>query len=185
MLPAAGQAAGRTASDSNSMDDILIPRLLDESMIGRAYTLVRNLAPNVTSARWREFAGPHVQSRSPNWPHGFMSVQNAGGYIFGLYRFEVRDTLYVSRVFCADNIIVANLPGRDRIWAVMAGTMENLGRTNGCHSIRAELFNDLDLSDGERAWMTTACAESGYALDGSRAFKLLAYPPETAASLER
>ena len=155
------------------MGELLIPRLLDDSMVDRAYTLVRTLAPNMTPARWLKFTGLQAGSRPASRPEGFMSVQNSAGYIFGLYRFEVRDTLDMSRVLCADNIIVANLPGRDRIWAVMAETMENLARMNDCRSIRAEIFADLDLSDGERAWIVSACAESGYAFDGSRAFKLL------------
>lgn len=166
------------------MADVLIPRLLDDSMIDRAYALVRNLAPKVTAARWQQFAGPQLRPLPISGPQGFMSIQNGAGCIFGLYRFEVRDTLGENRVLCADNFILANLPGRDRIWAVMAETMDDLARMNGCHSIRAEIFGDLDQSDGERAWITSACADSGYAFDGSRAFKLLPVAPALGSAPE-
>lgn len=155
------------------MDDVLTPRLLDDSMVERAYALVRNLAPGVTRARWRQFVMPSVRPGSSAWPRGLMSVQNAAGYILGLYRFEVRRSLYVRRILTVDNIIVADLPGRERIRATIIKTMENLASLYGCPLIRAEISNDFDLADGERNWILTAFEGSGFSVGGTYATKRL------------
>jgi hypothetical protein len=159
------------------MDDKLTPRLLDRSTIDRAFPLVRNLVPSITLDRWARFAKPHMVARSPNWPRGLMTVQNAAGYILGLYVFEVRDDLYESRALCIDNIIVPNIPGRDMIWESIVDSVEQLAAVNGCRAIRAGLADELDPSDSDRAWLQSSLEHSGFSLEGLRAFKRV----ETAA----
>lgn len=146
-------------------------RLLDKAGIGRAYPLVRNIAPGVTPERWDRFARPHISARPARWPRGLMTVQNAAGYILGLFGFEVRDDLQESRTLCIHNIIVPNVPGRDTIWASIVDAAETLAKENGCQGIRTELADDLDPSDTDRAWIVARLQKSGYALDGIRAFK--------------
>jgi len=149
----------------------LVPRLLDKAAIGRAYPLVLNIAPGITLERWNHFARPQIASRSSKWPRGLMTIQNAAGYILGLFVFEVRDDLHENRTLCISNIIVPNVPGRDTIWASMVDTVETLARDNGCRGIRAEVADDLDPSDTDRAWVEACLRKSGYALEGVRAFK--------------
>jgi hypothetical protein len=43
--------------------------------------------------------------RSPDWPRGVMTIQNAASYIFSLFAFEVRADLYESRIFYMDHIM--------------------------------------------------------------------------------
>ena len=153
------------------MDDTLTSRLLDRSMIDRAFPLVRNLMPAVTLERWTAFARPHLSSRSPNWPRGLMAIQNAKGYILGLFMFEVRGDLSESRALCIDNVIVPHLPGRDIVWAAIVEAVEHLAAMNGCPVVRAGLADELDPNDTDRAWLAASLRGSGYALDGVRAFK--------------
>lgn len=153
------------------MDDSLTPRLLDRSTIDRAFPLVRNLVPTITHERWTRFARPHLTSRSPNWPRGLMAIQNAGGYMLGLFVFEVRDDLYESRALCIDNIIVPNLPGRDLVWAAVVDAAEHVAAMNGCRVIRAGLADELDPSNTDRAWLSMSLEKSGYSLEGLRAVK--------------
>lgn len=155
------------------MGNILISRLLDTAGIGRAYPLVRNLGPGIALERWNRFARRQIASRSPKWPRGLMTIQNAGGYILGLFGFEVCDDLHESRTLCITNIIVPNIPGRSRIWASIVAAAENLAEANVCHAIRVELAGDLDRSGSDRAWVAASVKRSGYALDGARAFKRL------------
>ncbi len=162
------------------MDDRLTPRLLDKATIDRAFPLVRNLAPEITLDRWTRFAKPHLSSRSPDWPRGLMTIQNAAGYILGLFVFEVRDDLYEKRVLCIDNIIVPNIPGRDAIWVEIVRAVEHVAAMNGCRTIRAGLADDLEPAsrDRDRAWLTGSLEKSGYSFEGMRAIKRL----ETAAA---
>ncbi len=160
------------------MNEALTPRLLDKSTIDRAFPLVRNLVPAMTQERWTRFARPHLSSRSPHWPRGLMAIQNPGGYILGLFVFEVRDDLYETRALCIDNIIVPNLPGRDLVWAAIVDAAEHLAAMNGCRVIRAGLADELNPADTDRAWLSASLEKAGYSLEGVRAFKRI----ETAAS---
>lgn len=164
--------------DQHAPEKPLVSRLLDKAGIDRAYPLVRNIAPGVTLERWNRFARPQISARSAKWPRGLMTVQNAAGYILGLFGFEVRDDLHQSRTLCIRNIIVPNVPGRDTIWASLVDAAETLAGTNRCQGIRAELADDLDPSDTDRAWIVSRVEKSGYVLDGIRAFKRV---PDAAA----
>ena len=153
------------------MNEALTPRLLDKSTIDRAFLLVRNLVPAMTHERWSRFARPHLSSRSPHWPRGLMAIQNPGGYILGLFVFEVRDDLYQSRALCIDNVIVPSLQGRDLVWTAIADAIEHLAAMNGCRVIRAGLADDLDPADTDRAWLSVSLEKAGYSLEGARAVK--------------
>jgi len=72
----------------------LTPRFLDRRTIDKAYPLVRNIVPGMTAARWTQFVRPHLVPRSPDWPRGVMTIQNAAGYILSLFAFEVRADLH-------------------------------------------------------------------------------------------
>ncbi len=149
----------------------LAPRLLDREMIDRAYPLVRSIAAGITLDRWARFARPLVTSRSTSRPHGLMTIQNAPGYILGLFGFEVRDDLQDGRTLAIENIVIANIPGRDTIWGAIVSTAENLARMHGCRAIRAGLSDELDPSDSDRAWLTNSFEAAGYSLEGVRACK--------------
>jgi len=157
------------------MDERLTPRLLDKTTIDRAFPLVRNLAPDITLERWTRFAKPHLASRSPDWPRGLMTIQNAAGYILGLFVFEVRDDLYEKRVLCIDNIIIPNIPGRDAIWAGVVDAAEHIAAMNGCRTIRAGLADDLEpgARDRDQTWLTGSLEKAGYSFEGMRAIKRL------------
>ena len=153
------------------MAEPLAPRLLDRDTIDRAYPLVRSIATGVTLDRWGRFARPLVSSRSSSWPRGLMTIQNAAGYILGLYGFEVRDDLQVNRTLCVENIIIASIPGRETIWAAVIDSAERLAKLHGCEAVRAGLQDDLDPSDRDRGWLANSFETAGYALEGVRACK--------------
>jgi hypothetical protein len=153
------------------MSDPLAPRLLDPGTIERAYPLVRNLTSGITRDRWGRFARPLVASRSALWPRGLMTIQNAAGYIFGLFSFEVRDDLRANRTLSVENIMIATLPGRDTIWATVVEAVEDLARIHGCRAIRASLNDEFDPGDDGRTWLAGSLEAAGYVRDGVRARK--------------
>lgn len=155
------------------MGDTLTPRLLDRATVEQAFPLVRNIVAGITLDRWNRFARPYLASRSPDWPRGLMTIQNAAGYILGLFGFDVRDDLHQSRTLCIDNIIVPDLPGRDAIWASAIDAAEHLARINGCRAIRAGFADELDPSQGDRKWIVMSLERSGYSLEGVQALKRL------------
>jgi len=150
------------------MADTLTPRFLDRRTIDRAYPLVRNIVPGMTAARWARFVRPRLMPRSPDWPRGVMTVQNAGGCILSLFAFEVRAYLHESRIFCMDHIMIPNLPGRATIWASTIGAAERLAEMNGCGAIRVEFGDGSEHSDRD---LLTALETMGYAQSGVLAFK--------------
>lgn len=149
----------------------LAPRLLDRETIDQAYPLVRNLAAGITLDRWGRFARPLVSSRSASRPRGLMTIQNAAGYILGLYGFEVRDDLHINRTLCLENIVIASIPGRDAIWAAVLESAEQLASLHGCEAIRAGLSDELDPSDSDRHWLMSSFQAAGYSMEGLRACK--------------
>ena len=100
------------------MVETLRARFLDRRTIDQAFPLVRNIVPGMTAARWARFVRPRLMPRSPDWPRGVMTVQNAGGCILSLFAFEVRADLHESRIFHMDHIMVPNLLGRGTIWGL-------------------------------------------------------------------
>ena len=152
------------------MVDTLTPRFLDRSTIDKAFPLVRNIVPGMTTARWTQFVRPHLAPRSPDWPRGVMTIQNAAGYILSLFAFEVRSDLYESSIFYMDHIMIPNLPGRGMIWASTIGAAERLAEMNGCGAIRAEFGGGPERSDED---LLTTLERMGYSLASVRAFKKL------------
>ena len=153
------------------MSEPLAARLLDRDSIDRAYPLIRNIAAAITLDRWGRFARPLVSSRSGARPRGLMTIQNMAGYILGLFGFEVRDDLHVNRTLCVENIVIADIPGRDAIWNVVQEAAEQLATLHDCKAIRASLNDDLDPSSRDRAWIATSFEAAGYSLEGVRACK--------------
>ena len=152
------------------MVDTLTARFLDRRTIDKAYPLARNIVPGLTAARWTQFVRPHLGPRSPDWPRGVMTIQNAAGYILSLFAFEVRADLHESRIFYIDHIMIPDLPGRATIWASTIGAAERLAEMNGCRAIRAEFRGGSERSDRD---LLTSLESSGYSLAGVRAFKRL------------
>jgi hypothetical protein len=152
------------------MVDTLTPRFLERSTINKAYPLVRNIVPGMTTARWTQFVRLLLVARSPDWPRGVMTIQNAAGYILSLFAFEVRTDLREGRVFQMDHIMIPNLPGRGMLWASTIGAAERLAEMNGCATIWAEFPDGAERSDNE---LLMSLERSGYSPAGVRAFKRL------------
>src|SRR5215470_3818200 len=160
------------------MADTLTARFLDRRTIDQAFPLVRNIVSGMTAARWTQFARPHLVPRSPNWPRGVMTIQNAAGYILSLFAFEVRADLHESRIFHMDHIMIPNLPGRGTLWASTIGAAERLAEMNGCRAIWAEFRGGAEHSDKD---LLTSLAKSGYAPSGVGAFRRLEAKSDRAA----
>ena len=173
-IKAAVMSSGQNSCEKHqelpAMVETLRARFLDRRTIDQAFPLVRNIVPGMTAARWARFVRPRLMPRSPDWPRGVMTVQNAGGCILSLFAFEVRADLHESRIFHMDHIMVPNLLGRGTIWASTIGAAERLAEMNGCRALRAEFGDDSEHSDRD---ILTALESMGYSLSGVRAFKRL------------
>ena len=146
-------------------------RFLDRRTIDKAYPLVRNIVPGMTAARWARFVRPHLMPRSPDWPRGVMTIQNAGGCILSLFAFEVRADLHETRIFCMDHIMIPDLPGRGTLWASTIGAAERLAEMNGCDAIWAEFGGGAGNSEEE---LLLSLERSGHVPTGIRAYRRLA-----------
>src|SRR6516225_12414774 len=156
-----GQSSIWQPSRAPAMVDTLTARFLDRRTIDKAYPLVRSIVPDITVARWTQFVRPHLVPRSPDWPRGMMTMQNAAGYILSLFAFEVRADLHESRILYMDHIMIPNLPGRRTLWASTIGAAERLAEMNGCGAIKVEFGGGPERSDQE---LLTALEGMGYSL---------------------
>lgn len=127
------------------MDDTFIAKPLGRRQIDQAYPLVRAVAPDLTIDRWRAFAasliGP-AKASEPDAPAprtGVMTVQNARGYLHGLFSYVVEEHLRHGRILAVDNVVVLDLFDMTGPAETLLRSMDALARGLGCSAIHTML----------------------------------------------
>src|SRR3954470_22641826 len=104
------------------MHDTYVAKPLIRRQIDQAFPVVQTIAPDLDVERWRDFAaavlavqelefesGSTGRMEAAPHPRGIMTVQNARGYIHGLFSYTVEEHLRHGRVLAAENFIVLDL----------------------------------------------------------------------------
>lgn len=120
------------------MDDSFIAKPLGQRQIDQAYPLVRAVAPDLGVEQWRAFAAAFLARREA--PGGIMTVQNARGYIHGLYAFTVEQSLRHGRILAVTNVVVLDLFDMTGPAETLLRSMEGLARGHGCSAIHTTLL---------------------------------------------
>lgn len=130
------------------MDDCFIAKPLGRRQIDQAYPLVCAIAPGLEVDRWRAFAAAMLQgatdggsARGSAVPAttGIMTVQNAQGYLHGLFSYVVEPHLRHGRILSVDNFVVLDLFDIPGIAETLLRAMEGLARRLGCSAIHTTL----------------------------------------------
>jgi hypothetical protein len=149
----------------------LVAHPMDLSMMERAFPLAVNLAPNVTLTRWNEFARSFLARRDGVWSRGFMGIQNAAGYILGLFSFEIRDELEQGRTLRIENIVVPTMPGRELIVQALTDAIDDLAAKHDCRLVCANLTGKPHRLDTDRKWIGLALERAGYQIEEKTALR--------------
>ncbi|CAO3418340.1 hypothetical protein [Azospirillum endophyticum] len=127
------------------MDDGFIAKPLGRRQIDQAYPLVCAIAPGLGVDQWRAFAAALLddatRSGGSGLPadRGIMTVQNAQGYMHGLFSYAVEPQLFHGRTLSVDNFIVLDLFDVAGIAGTLLQAMEGLARRLGCTAIHTTL----------------------------------------------
>lgn len=130
------------------MDDGFIAKPLGRRQIDQAYPLVCAIAPGLRVDQWRAFAaallgtapkGSGAESSGPPAEAGIITVQNAQGYMHGLFSYRVELHLRHGRVLSVDNFVVLDLFDLAGIAETLLRAMDLLARRLGCAAIHTTL----------------------------------------------
>lgn len=138
------------------MDESFFAKPLGRRQIDQAYPLICAIAPALTVDRWRAFAaamigegsaaaGPGGGARrnagmpTGSMPTGIMTVQNANGYLHGLFSYTVEQDLRHGRALVVDNFVVLDLFDLPGAAEVLLHAMDGLARDLGCTAIHTNL----------------------------------------------
>ncbi|MBK1837611.1 hypothetical protein JHL17_09310 [Azospirillum sp. YIM B02556] len=133
------------------MDDGFIAKPLGRRQIDQAYPLVCAIAPGLGVDQWRAFAAAVLDDATrgggtgggtgsgPPADRGIMTVQNAQGYMHGLFSYAVEPQLFHGRTLCVDNFVVLDLFDVAGIAETLLRAMEGLARRLGCTAIHTTL----------------------------------------------
>lgn len=132
------------------MDDSFIAKPLGQRQIDQAYPLVQAIAPGLGVEQWRAFAAAFLAPRdAPAPPAGIMTVQNARGYIHGLFSFTVERSLHHGRILAVSNVMVLDLFDMSGPAEALLRSMEGLARGHGCAAIHTTLPEGLREGAGD------------------------------------
>ncbi|SMH56767.1 hypothetical protein [Azospirillum agricola] len=138
------------------MDDSFIAKPLGRRQIDQAYPLVCVIAPGLAVEQWRAFAAAVLDANgltngganggtndaaggSPVSRTGIMTVQNAHGYLHGLFSYAIDDDLRHGRVMSVENFVVLDLFDVAGVAATLLRAMDGLARGLGCTAIHTTL----------------------------------------------
>ncbi len=122
------------------MDDSFIAKPLGQRQIDQAYPLVRAIAPDLAVERWRAYAAALIGSvDTPTAPTGIMTVQNARGYLHGLFSYAIEEHLRHGRILGVENFVVLDLFDMTGPAETLLRSMDVLARGLGCSAIHTTL----------------------------------------------
>jgi len=126
------------------MDDSFIAKPLGRRQIDQAYPLVCVAAPGLAVEQWRAFAAAVLDINgeaggAPAPRTGIMTVQNARGYLHGLFSYAIEEHLRHGRVMTVDNFVVLDLFDVTGVAGTLLDAMDVLARRLGCSAIHTAL----------------------------------------------
>lgn len=145
------------------MDDGFIAKPLGRRQIDQAYPLVCAIAPGLGVDQWRAFAAAVLDSATGGGKgggtaggngmpanRGIMTVQNAQGYMHGLFSYAAEPHLLHGRALCVDNFVVLDLFDVAGVAEALLRAMEGLARRLGCAAIHTTLPDRTVQRDSRR-----------------------------------
>ncbi|KAA0592225.1 phage tail protein X [Azospirillum lipoferum] len=145
------------------MDDGFIAKPLGRRQIDQAYPLVCAIAPGLGVDQWRAFAAALLDSATGSGSgkgtvegagrpadRGIMTVQNAQGYMHGLFSYAAEPHLLHGRTLCVDNFVVLDLFDVAGVAEALLRAMEGLARQLGCAAIHTTLPDRTVQRDSRR-----------------------------------
>ncbi|WP_448203693.1 hypothetical protein [Azospirillum sp. sgz302134] len=166
------------------MDDSFIAKPLGQRQIDQAYPLVRAIAPDLAVEQWRAFAAAligSVDTPAPSAdtmpadtkPTGIMTVQNARGYLHGLFSYAIEEHLRHGRILAVENFVVLDLFDATGPAEALLHAMDVLARGLGCTAIHTTLPEGLAGRAGSQNSLLSCFRNEGHRMETLRLCKPL------------
>lgn len=116
-----------------------LPRLkytlttLDPARAMLALPLARLGRPGISELDWKAFVD--AMAGGPDADTGIMVVEDAHGYLYGLFSFAVERRISPPRVLAVDNFVAIDLIGAQAVARQMLAGIRELARRHGCDAI--------------------------------------------------
>ncbi|KAA0682970.1 hypothetical protein [Roseomonas genomospecies 6] len=156
------------------MDESFIAKPLGQRQIDQAYPLVRAIAPDLPVEQWRAFAAALIGSAdTPVTPSGIMTVQNARGYLHGLFSYAIAEHLRHGRILAVENFVVLDLFDMTGPAETLLRSMDRLARSHGCAAIHTALPESLAGRAESRSPLLSCFHQEGHRTETLRLCKAM------------
>lgn len=116
------------------MTTLLTVTGIDGKQLEEAYALIRTLAPEVTLARWLDFATPIADAGKDKG--GVLGVFGEDGSMFGLLTWRKEDCLRYGRVLIVENLVTFELSRAAPARKALSGAVKAIARKEQCSAVR-------------------------------------------------
>jgi len=144
-------------------------RHLSAADIARAYPLIQAAYAGLSAQDWMRFAELQVQGpqRRPSRT-GIIAVENASGYMHGLFTFTIVEDGLVGRALTCDHFVVLDLLSVGRPFAVLIEAAQDLGRGADCDQVQLCIPSRWTAPDAVRSPVVRLLNEAGFGCQSLR-----------------
>ncbi len=123
------------------MQDHYTVRHLSLDEVERAYPLVQSAAGGLSLENWETYAAGRLASGvvAPRAHSGIVAVENAEGYLQGLFGYRVDTDLRCGLTLQCENLIALAMIKSDPVIAALVEAMESLARMRGCQALHVTI----------------------------------------------
>lgn len=118
-----------------------IVKHLSARKVAQAYPLVQSASSDLSLEKWRSY----VAARSapggviPHGGAGVVSVENAQGYIHGLFDYRIDVDLGCGRTLVCENVVAFDLLNAKPVLAALFDAMDSLAKEHRCQAVHVSV----------------------------------------------
>lgn len=146
------------------MESRFVAKPLPEDQVMQAYPLIQSIEASLTPDQWQTYA--LNLSREPTAENGIVVIQGTGGYIHGIFTYQIVQDLVHGRTLKVDHLVAADLIGRMNVVAAIIGAIDELATEYLCNAQQVHLPDSSAISAAGRASLVELFVASGHQITG-------------------
>lgn len=150
---------------------------LPRGLAAQALPLVRSLRPDLTLEEWQSYldlvdvGGPDDEDDPAL--SGVTIVQDASGYLHGLFTYAVAEDIIHGRALQVENVVAVDMLGRDDASRLMVTEMERLAALHNCGAVHVTIADERATPPRSVSTLMGRLLATGHAVDGIRLCRTL------------
>ena len=140
----------------------------------QALPLIRSLRPDMSLEEWQSYLDLVTDGGGEAMPigdpplAGVVAVRDDDGYLHGLFTYSVAEDIIHGRALQVDNMVAADMLGRDLPARMMIEEMERLAEQHSCGAVHVIVNDDRAMPPRPASSMLARLRETGHVVDGVR-----------------